>query len=160
MSAPSGRLRSLELARLAGVSADTLRHYERKGLLAAPPRAANGYRSYPPEAAERVRLVRRAVALGFTLDELSRIVAERDRGGAPCRGVRALAERKLEGLERRLADLSAARDTLRAVLRRWDDLLARTPEGARAGLLDALDDLVEEGTPSPLLASPARRRTR
>jgi DNA-binding transcriptional MerR regulator len=154
---PARRLRSAQLARLAGVSPDTLRHYESKGLLAKAPRSANGYRDYPPEASTRVRLVRRAVALGFTLDELARILAVRDRGGAPCRSVRALAEARLSTLERRLTELTTARDSLRAVLRHWDSLLATAPEGKRAGLLDALEDLVEAGSPSPLLPAALRR---
>jgi DNA-binding transcriptional MerR regulator len=77
-----GLLRSIQLARLAGVSPDTLRHYELKGLLPTPRRSANGYREYPPEACVRARLVRRAVSLGFTLDELARIVRVRDQGGS------------------------------------------------------------------------------
>ena len=66
-------MRSTALARLAGVSPDTLRHYEAKGLLPRAARSKNGYREYPAEALARVGLVRRAVALGFTLDELARI---------------------------------------------------------------------------------------
>jgi DNA-binding transcriptional MerR regulator len=151
-------LRSAELARLAGVSADTLRHYESKGLLARAPRSANGYREYPPQALARIHLVRRAVALGFTLDEIARILAVRERGGAPCRSVRALAETKLKTLDQRLAELAAARDSLQAVLRHWDALLARAPEGQRAGLLDALEDLVEAGRPSPLVPPALQRR--
>jgi len=152
------RLRSAELARLAGVSADTLHHYELKGLLAKAPRSANGYREYPPESFTRILLIRRAVALGFTLDEIARILAVRDRGGAPCRSVRALAEEKLATLEHRLAELSEARDSLRSVLRRWDSLLAKAPEGQRAGLLDALEDLIEAGTPSPLVPPGLQRK--
>src|SRR6185295_15337497 len=87
--------RSGELARLAGVSPDTLRHYERKRLLQRPRRSANGYREYPPSTLDRVHLVRRALAVGFTLDELARILSVRDQGGAPCRQVRALAGEKL-----------------------------------------------------------------
>ena len=124
-------LRSAQLARLAGVSPDTLRHYELKGLLPRAARSANGYREYPPEACARVRLVRRAVALGFTLDELAHIVVVRDRGGIPCRAVRALAAEKLVVLEGRLADLQEACDRLRSVLGHWDTLLAKTPGGQR-----------------------------
>jgi DNA-binding transcriptional MerR regulator len=152
------RLRSAELARQAGVSPDTLRHYERKGVLPRVPRSANGYREYPAEAGNRVRLVRRALALGFTLEEVARILAVRDRGGAPCRAVRALAEDKLSAIEARLAELSRARESLRHVLRRWDSLLGAAPEGGRANLLDALEDLVEPGSPSPLVPSTLRRR--
>ena len=158
MTRVAGRLlRSSELARLAEVSPDTLRHYEQKGLLPRPGRAPNGYREYPPEACARVRLIRRAVALGFTLTEVARVLALRDRGAAPCRSVRALAAGKLALVEGRLAELVAARDSLRAVLAHWDALIDQAPEGARVGLLDALDGLVEAGAPSPLIP-PALRR--
>ena len=86
-SGDAGFVRSAELARRAEVSADTLRYYEKKGLLPRARRSENGYREYPREAGARVRLVRRAVALGFSLDEVARVLAVRDRGGAPCRSV-------------------------------------------------------------------------
>ena len=136
-----GFMRSGELARAAGVSTDTLRHYERKGVLARPRRAPNGYRLYPTEALAGVRLVRRALAVGFTLDELAEILRER-RGGVrpPCRRVRELAAEKLAAVEVRLSEMASLRDELRAILRRWDERLARTADGARAGLLEALSE--------------------
>ena len=149
---PSNKpLRSAALARRAGVSADTLRLYEQKGLLPPPARSPNGYREYPPEAEKRVHLIRRAVGLGFTLDELAGIVKVRDRGGVPCAAVRALAEDKLGLIEQRLAEMQEARDRLREVLAHWDGLLAATPGGGRAALLDALEGLIEPGSPSPLV---------
>lgn len=153
-------LRSRDLARLAEVSPDTLRHYELRGLLPKARRSANGYREYPPEAPARVRLVRRAVALGFSLDEVARILEVRDRGGVPCREVRALAGEKLRRLEERLAELQQACERLRAALSRWDARLAGTPKGERAGLLDALEGLVEPGRPSPFLPPALRRKRR
>ncbi|MGE0043999.1 MAG: heavy metal-responsive transcriptional regulator [Vicinamibacterales bacterium] len=127
-----------ELARETGVSPDTLRHYERKGVLPAPPRTANGYRRYPPDAVARVVLVRRAMLVGFTLDELSAVLGERARGGAPCRRVRALVAERLEAFEDRLEALLALRDELRAVLADWDERLEGTPSGRPAHLLRAL----------------------
>lgn len=127
-----------ELARAAGVSTDTLRHYERKRVLPKPRRAANGYRQYPPEALARVLLVRRALAFGFTLDELARILAVRDGGGAPCEEVRGLAAAKLAEVEERLAQLVELRDGLRSTLKDWDRRLKEKPEGRRAGLLESL----------------------
>lgn len=138
-----------ELAKAAGVSTDTLRHYERKGVLPRPRRAANGYRQYPPEALDRVRLVRRALAVGFTLDELARVLSVRDRGAAPCRQVRELAAAKLADIEERLARMIELRDELRSTLKEWDGRLAETPDGRRAGLLEALgagDGRAEGGT--------------
>jgi DNA-binding transcriptional MerR regulator len=127
-----------ELAKAAGVSTDTLRHYERKGVLRRPRRAANGYRQYPPEALERVLLVRRALAVGFALDELARILSARDGGAAPCKEVRTLAAAKLAEVEERLAQLIELRDQLRVTLREWDARLSNTQEGERAGLLESL----------------------
>ena len=158
MSAPEkkGFLRAGELARASGVSTDTLRHYERKGVLAAPRRSANGYREYPAEALARVLLVRRALSVGFTLDELAQILRARERGRAPCREVRALAARKLAGVEERLRELAAVREELRAALADWDSRLAKTKEGGRAHLLESL--ATSGSTPSGNNPAPAWRR--
>jgi len=126
------------LAWLAGVSTDTLRHYERKGLLARTRRSANGYREYPASDLDRVRLVRGALAIGFTLDELARILNVRDRGGAPCHQVRALAGTKLTEVETQLRELTSLRDELRRLLRNWDARLAKSSPLERAGLLESL----------------------
>lgn len=127
-----------ELAEAAGVSPDTLRHYERKGVLPLPPRSANGYRRYPANAVDRVRLVGRALAVGFTLDELARVLHEREKGGAPCGKVRALVAERFADFEKRLASLHALRDELRSVLAEWDERLAATPAGKPAHLLERL----------------------
>ena len=153
-------LRSGELARFAGVSPDTLRHYGRKGLLARPRRSANGYREYPASALDRVHLVRRALGVGFTLDELARILVVRDRGGAPCQQVRALAGKKLAEVETRLAELTALRGELQVLLKNWDALLAKNPLPERAGLLESL---VAGGSgrrlrSSPLAQTPINRK--
>src|SRR5258706_9660096 len=131
-------LASGELAEMTGVSKDTLRHYERLGILPAPKRCANRYRSYPPEAAGRVRLIRAALAVGFSLDELRRILRIRDQGGAPCRSVRDLASAKLSKLELRIVEMKKMRATLAKVLADWDERLAGMPPGVRASLLETL----------------------
>jgi len=143
-----------QLAAAAGVSPDTLRHYERKGVLRKPSRSANGYREYSRDALDRVRLVRRALAVGFTLDELSQVLKVRDRGGAPCRRVRELASDKLSSVEAQLADMSALRDELRSTLQDWDARLARSTPGAPAGLLEAL---ASSAPSKPLRSANARR---
>ncbi len=129
--------RSSELAELTGVSTDTLRYYERNRLLPTVPRATNGYRCYPPAALERVRLIRRALGIGFSVPELARILKARDSGGAPCQSVRQLAATKLEQVETQLKELTRFRKQLRAVLRDWDQRLAGA-QGRPARLLDAL----------------------
>jgi DNA-binding transcriptional MerR regulator len=134
-------LSSGQLARLCGISTDTLRHYERVGVLPRVPRTRSGYRQYPPEAQVRVMAVRRALALGFSLAELARIFRVRERGGAPCREVRRMAEGKLAEIEKRLAEMSALRDELRGLLEDWDKRLEATPEGTQARLLERLGKL-------------------
>jgi len=130
-----------ELARRAAVSTDTLRHYERSGVLAKPARSPNNYRVYPDDAVARVLLIRRSLAFGFSLAELAIVLRERDKGGAPCRKVRAIAADKLEATEARLVELTRLRDELRALLADWDARLANAPPGARSGLLDSLPSL-------------------
>jgi len=131
-------LRSGELARLSGVSADTLRHYERLKLLPAPRRSSNNYRLYPREAADRVRLIRQALAVGFSLAELVQVLKVRDSGGAPCRQVRRLLGEKLSNMDQRIADLLEMRDRLRQILADWDKRLDGVPDGAPARLLESL----------------------
>ena len=107
MRVPNGH-RSGEIARNAGVSVDTLRHYERRGLLPKPRRLDNGYRIYPPEALERVLLIQRALSVGFTLDELEKLLRARDRGHPPCLEVRSIAARRLREVEQQLATRTRA----------------------------------------------------
>ena len=127
-----------ELAKAAGVSRDTLRHYECKGVLSRPRRAANGYRLYPENALHRVLLVRRALSVGFTLDELAQILNERDKGGAPCRKVRRLVGEKLAGIEEQINTLEELRGELQSTLADWDERLEAANSGTRVGLLETL----------------------
>jgi DNA-binding transcriptional MerR regulator len=134
----NGSLSSGELAGLAGVSRDTLRHYERKGVLPRPLRRHNAYRQYPPEALQRVQLVRRALSVGFTLDELAKVLRVRDAGGAPCEEVRRLAAQKLLNVQDQLRELTKLRDELQETIKEWDTRLARRAGGKRANLLESL----------------------
>jgi DNA-binding transcriptional MerR regulator len=138
MQANQKVLRSGELAARAGVSTDTLRYYEQAGVLSPPPRSSNGYRCYPVEALERVRLVRSALRIGFSIDELSRVLRIRQSGGVPCQSVRAIASAKLRELRQRQAEIDQLCQLLQAVIRRWDRQLARTAPGEHAHLLDTL----------------------
>ena len=130
-------LNSGELARLTGVSPDTLRYYERRRLLPTAPRSAGGYRLYPPETLHRVQLIRAAQSIGFSVRELCEIFRERDSGAAPCRRVRNLAANKLREMESRIRELRSSRRELRKALVEWDRLLAKTPRGKQARLLEA-----------------------
>ncbi|MBZ5572171.1 MAG: heavy metal-responsive transcriptional regulator [Acidobacteriia bacterium] len=133
-------MRSGELARLCGVSPDTLRHYERLGILPKPPRTSGGYRDYPTEAAARVRLVRSALSVGFSLPELATLLRMRSGGQFPCRETRRLAESKLVEVKRQLKGLKGMRGQLESILSDWDARLARTAKGQPAHLLETLPD--------------------
>ncbi len=134
-----------DVARLVGVSADTVRLYERRGLVPRPPRGPNGYREYGAAAVERVRLVRRALSIGFTLDELRIVLGARDRGEPPCRVVRTLAAEKADALGDQIRRLKTLRDRIRRVLRQWDARLTETPRGQPARLLEMLAAIVPDG---------------
>ena len=131
-------MRSGQLARLTGVSCDALRHYERLGLLPRPPRTAANYREYPTSSQPRVELIRRAVAIGFSLTELQGILAVRDQGGAPCLQVRSLMRSKLREMDEQIRKLASQRKELRQMLKDWGRRLRRTRRGQAALLLEAV----------------------
>jgi len=112
MMTSTGTLTIGQLARRAGVGVETLRFYEREGLIAEPPRRRSGYRSYPEGAVRRVRFIREAKALGFSLREISEILALRVGPGATCDDVRSLKERKIADIDRRIEELTRMRDAL------------------------------------------------
>jgi DNA-binding transcriptional MerR regulator len=135
---PKRSLRSGDLALAAGVSTDTLRHYERLGILKKPPRTDGGYRAYPADALDRVNLIRNALASGFTLRELTTILRVRNGGGAPCQQVAELAREKVGQLEIQITQLVLLRDSLKLTVREWDRRLKQLPNGGRAGLLESI----------------------
>lgn len=106
------------LAAQAGVSPDTLRFYERQGLLAPPKRSAAGYRLYEPQALDRVVFIKRAQALGLALSEVREILRVADRGTAPCEHVRRTLARRLAEVDARISELMALRATLQRALAR------------------------------------------
>ena len=131
-------LRSGEVGRLTGVSADTLRHYERLGILPTSQRTDGGYRMFPASAVDRVQLAQRALQLGFSLNELSDILRTRDNGGVPCHRVLNLTEEKLRSLGQQITALQQTQSYMRKLVRDWKRTLKRTPPGAKAMLLHSL----------------------
>jgi DNA-binding transcriptional MerR regulator len=138
MLMPKSTYRSGELAHIVGVSPDTLRYYERKGVLPLPQRTESGYRIYPAHALQRVNLIRGALSIGFSINELSRILKQRDTGHPPCRQVHQLAKDKLTQVEIQLRDIQSLRRNLRSLIRTWDSKLSHTPAGQPARLLESL----------------------
>jgi DNA-binding transcriptional MerR regulator len=151
-----GSKRIGDLAKATGISADSLRHYERKGLLAST-RLGNGYRIYPEGAVERVHAIRKALAIGFTLDELSVVFKVFDQGGAPCHQVRSLAASKLDEIENHLREVTELRNELKAALKEWDLRLRKTASGERAGLLQTLSARNVPGSSISLLIRKPKR---
>ena len=108
-----------QLAKAAGVKSDTVRFYERTGLLPRPTRTAAGYRVYDDAAARQLRFVKKAQGLGFSLDEIRRILSLRGGGKKTCERVLAIAEATLDETERRLRVLQAFRDGLKQTVASW-----------------------------------------
>ena len=130
--------RSGELAAIAGVSSDTLRYYERRGVLPSPPRSQSGYRIYSAQALQRVAMIRSALSIGFSIDELAGILKDRDSANPPCQRVHKLAKEKLSEVETQLRELQAMRRNLRSLVRAWGQKLTQTPAGQPARLLESL----------------------
>lgn len=130
-----------ELARAAATTAETIRYYERIGLLPAPPRTAGNYRAYTAEHARRLAFTRRARDLGFSIDQVRTLLTLADDTAQPCEAVDALAREHLAEVERKLAALTA--------LRRELDALIRQCRHATVADCRILDALAPAAAPSP-----------
>lgn len=128
-----------EVAAQTTLSRDTLRYYERRGLLAHPLRTSGGFRMYGKATLERLRFIKRAQAVGFTLEEIRELVTFDGRGLTRCRRVRDLVQTKLAELDERLSELRTFRRALLGSLRECDAVLTRQ--------VDAECPVVEQGAP-------------
>ena len=127
-----------QLAHVTGVSRDTIRYYEKIGLLPRAARSESGYREYPSGAANRIRVIRNAVQLGFPLMEIAKVLRVRDSGGAPCRQVRDYASALVKQIDERIEELTAEKRSMLTMIRAWDERLAHA-HGARANLLEDVE---------------------
>lgn len=107
-----------QLAGKAGVNNETIRYYERKGLLATPPRKDSGYRVFPPEAVKIVRFIKRAQGLGFSLKEIKELFALDSGSGSDCGDVKESSRRKLEEVETKIRQLQSMRKALYGLIER------------------------------------------
>ncbi len=105
-----------EFARQAGVAIDTVRYYERQGLLPEPVRSPSGYRRYGPDDLVRLQFIRRAKVLGFTLEEIADLMALSSARDGDMSLMKAAAQEKLEIVESRLAEMTRMRDALRTLV--------------------------------------------
>jgi DNA-binding transcriptional MerR regulator len=127
-----------EVARLAGVTPDTIRYYERVGVVPRPSRTPAGYRQYGDGVVNRLAVIRNAQRFGFSLKELAEFLRVRDAGGKPCYQVREAARRILAAADQQIGALVRARREMRRTLKAWDRKLAATPERQPARLLEQL----------------------
>ena len=144
-------------ARAAGVGVETIRFYERRGLIAQPRKPANGFREYDADSVARIRIIRQAQELGFSLREIEELLSLRADPNADCAEVRAQATTKRDEVEQKIAHL----ERIRAAL---DMLIAACPgKGAvtACSILDALTQMADKKAtkPAPLTASSIRKRT-
>jgi len=101
-----------EVAERGGVNLQTIRYYEREGLLPEPPRLASGYRMFPEIAVRRVRFIKRAQELGFSLAEIRDLLSLRDDAGAGARQMRERTKAKIADIEQKIRTLRAMKDAL------------------------------------------------
>lgn len=119
-SEAADRLTIGRLARAGGVNLETVRYYEREGLLAKPPRTSSGYRVFPREAAKRLRFIKRAQDLGFSLTEIRELLALRMRPKTSRADVRARAQAKIADVDQKIRSLQAIKTALQALADRCD----------------------------------------
>ena len=100
------------VARLAEVGVETMRFYEREGLIESPPRRASGYRQYPSDTVDRVRFIKRAKALGFSLKEIKELLSLRAAPRAKCADIRQRAEEKVQDIDEKIETLRRMRKAL------------------------------------------------
>jgi MerR family mercuric resistance operon transcriptional regulator len=129
-----------EIARQTGVSVETLRYYEKRRLLKAPPRTNGGFRVYSDDAVEQVTFIKQAQTLGLTLDDVQQLLAGRQRRThvASCRRVRDLLTRRIEDIDARIKELRDFRRTLHEHLVACEQALAATTDPA-CPTIEALD---------------------
>lgn len=129
-----------QASKLAGVNRETLRYYEREGIIEPPERKDSGYRIYPPTIVKRLRFIKRAQGLGFSLKEISELMALRnDAQVAKCSEVKQYAQNKVESIENKLKDLKRIR-------KRLMELIAVCDEENPLNICPILDAFEEESS--------------
>ena len=124
-----------EVAKLSGVGIEALRFYERSGLLGRPSRTGSGYRLYDAGVLQRLDFIKRSQVLGFSLDEIKRIIADKEAGNSPCHEVREIVRRRLDELDERLREMRRYRKELGEAFTKWEE--TGELDGHVCGLIEA-----------------------
>lgn len=140
-----------EVAKQTGIGIETLRFYERSGLLDAPVRTEAGYRLYGADALTTLEFIKRAQVLGFTLTEIKRIISESRDGESPCDEVREIVRQRLAELDERLQQMQLYREAVAKTLHQWDKT------GKAAGRFCGLIESAEIEVRKPASRKPERR---
>lgn len=136
-SARSGSLKIGEVSQASGIGIEALRFYERSELLGKPVRSMSGYRLYDEGVLERLAFIKKAQTLGFSLDEIRRIIRDARGGASPCDDVREIVRRRLAELDERMREMKRYRKELAETLEEWDKV-GRAP-GHICGLIEAAE---------------------
>ncbi|HXH70710.1 MAG TPA: heavy metal-responsive transcriptional regulator [Pyrinomonadaceae bacterium] len=131
---PRSSLKIGEVSQASGIGVEALRFYERSGLLGSPGRTASGYRVYNANVLDRLAFIKKAQTLGFSLDEIRRVIEESEAGESPCAEVREIVRARLQKIDEHLSDLRRYRKELAATLADWDEQGAAT--GDICGLIE------------------------
>jgi MerR family transcriptional regulator, copper efflux regulator len=126
-----------EVSRISGIGIEALRFYERSGLLQKPLRSSGGYRIYDGGILQRLDFIKKAQTLGFSLDEIRRIINDAQSGASPCSEVRKIVGQRLAELDERMREMKRYRKELAATLDEWNKI-GRAP-GNICGLIEASD---------------------
>ncbi len=122
-------MKVIELARNAGVTAETVRHYTREGLLRPARDPNNGYQRYGEDSLTRLRFIQRARTLGFSLKEIGEILGHADHGDSPCPMVRDLLAARLPEIKQRISELEQLAARMENALGNWADMPDGAPDG-------------------------------
>ena len=131
---PRSAMKIGEVSQASGIGIEALRFYERSGLLGKPARTTSGYRVYDSGVINRLAFIKKAQTLGFSLDEIRRVIEESKAGESPCEEVREIVRTRLQKIDEHLRDLRRYRKELAATLADWDERGAAT--GDICGLIE------------------------
>lgn len=154
MVAPRSSLKIGEVSQLSGMGIEALRFYERSGLLGKPLRSQSGYRLYDEGVLERLAFIKKAQTLGFSLDEIGRIIKDAQSGASPCDDVRKIVRQRLAELDERMREMRRYRKELAQTLEEWDEV-GRAP-GHICGLIESTE--IENSPPAPPRVTPKNKR--